>query len=461
MARPVRKARETQSAYTARSDFKVRILFGPLRRVCVAAGIFMLMKRCFSYLLMVSLALPTWAATGEVKGRVLNKTTGRGEANVSVRLVKPGESGADKQIASTKTGPQGQFSFGPFQAGSEDIYMAQTQWQGFPYETVAFDGTGHLKEMGIVVDPAKVEVAVFNTTRQAPALFLRAHHMALAVQDKSIKVTERIVVENPANETFIGDQSGATVKLNIPPNAKDVALDAKVAGKLIKTADGYAVAKPILPVVSQRRNALILTYTLDWPSSAPWNRKIDLSHKVLYPTNFFFVVRNPDDKALQLTAPQLGKDETQEIPGADGKAAPKLVNAMGFPMAEKPILKPGETVSVTLGRPMNPLVWAFVMFVGALIAIVPLALRGGKRRDSQGENDALKIKEPGVSGGVLGETFRSPASDGSAVAMSGATEEIVFAIARLDEEFAQGAVSKDAYQKRRAAMKKQLTDLLS
>ena len=117
---------------------------------------------------------------------------------------------------------------------------------------------------------------------------------------------------------------------------------------------------------------------------------------------------------------------------------------------------------------MNPLVWAFVMFVGALIAIVPLALRGGKNRGVTDDGDPSKIKEPTGQGGVLGETFRSPVPDGAtslsvgnSFAMSGEAQELVFAIARLDEEFAQGAVNKETYQKRRAALKKQLTDLLS
>ena len=69
---------------------------------------------------------------------------------------------------------------------------------------------------------------------------------------------------------------------------------------------------------------------------------------------------------------------------------------------------------------------------------------------------------------ALGETFRSPVPDGptslsvgNSFALSGEAQELVLAIAQLDEEFAQGAVSKESYQKRRSAWKKQLTELLS
>src|SRR5690348_6052869 len=105
------------------------------------------MKRGFFLLLVLSLVLPGWAATGRVQGRILNKSTGRGEPGVEVRLVRPGDKGPDRQIAIAKTGAQGQFAFGPFPVTAQDIFMAQTRWQGFRYETVAYDGTGHLKEM--------------------------------------------------------------------------------------------------------------------------------------------------------------------------------------------------------------------------------------------------------------------------------------------------------------------------
>jgi hypothetical protein len=414
--------------------------------------------------LALLLSSPSWGATGRVAGRVVNKSTGKSVPGVAISLVRPGEK-SDRLVARGKSDAQGRFSIGPFPYGETDIFMAQVKWKGFDYETVAFDGTGQLKElMKMEVNPNALEIAVYDTTRQEPPMVFTAHHIALESKERVMKCTERIVVENSSNTTYIGDESGATVKLDIPSTAEDVKLDDKVQGKLLKTADGYAVAKPLWPASARRRNAIILTYTMKWPQSLPWNRKIDLSKKILYPTNFFFVNRGEADKELKVVAPKLGKDTVTEIPVEGGEMVPKIVNSIGSPMTPDTVLKPGDVISVQLERPVNPLVWAFIMFLGALVAIVPLALRGTGRRGAETpeENEGY-LPEPGRKVDVLGETFQPPVLGetdsplvGSGIAKRSDLQKLTFSIAQLDEEFASGSMEEGEYQTRRAALKKEL-----
>lgn len=421
----------------------------------------------FLFVALVIVALPSLAATGRVAGKVINKTTGKPVAGLSVKLIRIGPDRRDVTVATATSGAQGQFSFPTFTASNQQIFMAQTSFQGQRFEQVSFDGTGHLKEMtGIEVDPNKVELAVYDKSAKMPGFEFVVHHLAITREERILKVVVRIVAQQMSNWVYDGSAGPAKIKLYVPPGARDVTLDPKIKdGKIEKEGENYNFVfakRVLLPQGMQRPASILVNYTLDWPRSAPWNRKIDLTQPVSYPTKFFFVARPPGDKDLKLVAPLLGGDEQQDITNDKQEKVTKIVNAIGMPMVEKPVLMPGQTVAISLEQPLNPLVWAFVMFVGALIAIVPLVLRTSGRKAESGDyqeddKNPGNLLEPAYRADVLGETFRSPSGNS---APSGGAQKLILAIAELDEEFAAGGLDEKTYQNRRAAWKKELVELL-
>ncbi len=218
--------------------------------------------------------------------------------------------------------------------------MAQTLWQGKKYEQVAFDGTGRLKEIaGMDVDPDKIEIAVYNKSPKMPDFQFVVHHLAIERDNRTLKCVERIVAQQQANYIYDGSAGTPKIKLQLPAGAKDVLLDPKIEnGTVKKEGDFYYFIfkdKVLMPVGMARPTAILLNYVMDWPASLPWNRKLNLDHKVFYPTNFFFVARPPDAKDLKVIAPQLKADETTSIPNAQGQTVEKIVNSLGGPMMEK------------------------------------------------------------------------------------------------------------------------------
>ncbi|HEY0074384.1 MAG TPA: carboxypeptidase-like regulatory domain-containing protein [Abditibacteriaceae bacterium] len=432
------------------------------------------MKRFLLFLSLI-LAFPLWAATGNVKGRVVNKTTGKAVSGASISLIRIGPDRQDRTVATTKSAANGAFALGPFQAGNDEIFMAQMRWQGRKFEQVAFDGTGRLKEIaGMEVDPNKIELAVYDKSSKMPSFQFVVHHIAIERVERTLKCTERIVAQHESNWVYDGSAGTPKIKLFVPPGAKDLALDPKITnGTLEKQGNDHFFVfkdKTMLPAGMQRPAAILMNYVLDWPASVPWNRKLDISHPVYYPTSFFFVARPPEAKDLKVVSPRLGADETTSIPNAEQQTVQKIVNSIGGTMGganEGPALKPGETIAITLQQPVNPLVWAFVMFVGALIVIVPLVLRnsGGRKGETtyeagdEDEEIPSNLQEPTYRADVLGATFG--ALDGDNKGAGKKAQELIFAIAQLDEDFAGGQMDAQTYQSRRALWKKELVATLN
>jgi len=391
-------------------------------------------------------------AAQNVAGRVVNGTNNNSPAaNVTIELTRPGfEREPTVVLAKTKTDAAGRFTIPLKGARPDDLLTARISWQGFTYEIPAYDAAGKLKQFNIPeIKSNALELTIFDSTRTPPPLSFTVHHVAITSQDRDLKCIERIVVENPSRRTYIGGANGATVNLSLPAGAQAVALDEKIrGGKLVKTGDNYAVTLPLTPQIYESRNAIIVNYTMPWKRGG-----IDLSRKLLYPTKFFFIAREEKDRELVITAPELGKDETQQI-RIDDQPQARLVNSKGSPQSPKPAFAAGALVSMNVSRPTNPLVWAFVAFVGALCLVVPLTLLRGRAGAKSTPQYRVNSAEPHLSQSVI-----HGHGDG-ALLPTPALQECVAAIAKLDDDWQAGTIARVAYQEQRATWKNKALQML-
>jgi hypothetical protein len=163
----------------------------------------------------------------------------------------------------------------------------------------------------------------------------------------------------------------------------------------------------------------------------------------------------------------------------------RIVNPIGSPQGPEPALQAGTEVKIVVTRPTNPLVWAFVAFVGALCAVVPLTLlrkRASPRKAVLSDNGeigvstgkshspgaevtpnvgARKIAEPASGASVNGRIHTAFAVSPDSIAMTPAARELIDRLAQLDEDWEAGKIERDAYDERRAAWKTKLIELLS
>ncbi|RYG70564.1 hypothetical protein EON80_07620 [bacterium] len=291
------------------------------------------MKKTFFLLpLVMSLAPAAWAAPTVISGTALDGSqNSQPLADATVQLVRPKDKGVNEVVAKARTNSLGKFSFPAKDYGGKDLLMAVINREGFDYISVAYDGGSTLKQVGIDVNPQKVDLLVFDTTTKPVPLDFQVHHLAIDSNPKGLHCIERIVIHNHSSQTFLGEgPRKVTIKLNVPKGAKNVKLDPKIGeGKLFQTADGWGFSKPVTPDSYGVSNALIFSYDVDWPTSGP--KTVDLSHKTVYPTKFFFVARTTEDKGLKVTAPKLSADTEAPVP-IDGQSQMRIVNSLGAPM---------------------------------------------------------------------------------------------------------------------------------
>lgn len=436
------------------------------------------MKKTFLPLLLALLAAKAAFAAPVAIGGVARNGTNKDKplAGAVVQLVRPGADGKKTILATTRTNATGAFRFPAKDYSNTDLLMANVPYQGFDYWSVAWDGGNRLKQVGINVNPAKVDVLAFDTTTQAIPLLFQVHHLAIKTSSDGLDCVERIVVVNKTKRTLLGiGPEKVSVWLNLPKDAQDVKLDPKITdAKLVKVSSGYGIVRPITPESFGARNAIIVNYKMKWPSILPWAKKVDLSREIAYPTEFFFVARETDDKSLQVSAPMLGADEEQQLP-IDGKTERRIVNSIGQPsmpsMPGMPAMPPGGdaalspttgVLQISVSRPVSSTFWGFAAMTLALCLFLPLALIRPKRgKDSlkSGERDGLSYVYEQHSAQVGAPITLN--GIGTNIALTSHSRDLIQQIADLDDLHEAGKVSEAEYQSQRAEWKKQLIDSLA
>ncbi|HEX8465047.1 MAG TPA: carboxypeptidase-like regulatory domain-containing protein [Abditibacterium sp.] len=413
-----------------------------------------------------------FAAPTIVAGVAKNGTQGnRPFAGATVQLTRRSQKGQENTVvATTRTDALGRFRFPAREYGANEILVASISHQGFDYGAFALDTGNQLKTVNVSVNPQKVDLLVFDGTSKQVPLSFQVHHLAIASSDGGLKVVERIVVENPSKTTFRGyGPRQISVLLDIPKIAKNVQLDPKITdAKLINTPSGWGVVKPITPDAYGARNAIIVNYDVAWPTKLPWGKTVDLSHKILYPTKFFFVARTTEDKGLQVTAPRLSAD-TEAPPLSEEDTKVRLVNSIGAPMmpagGAPPALGANQTVEVNIAKPVNPLFWGFTAMTVALCLFLPLAMVKPRGKASVSKPKAKKaepsygalVSEPTSARDAL---FPALNGFGTDLALTSNSRELIQKIADLDDLREAGKIGETDYQTRRATWKKQLIESL-
>ncbi len=439
-------------------------------------------KTFFPFLWLALTAQIASAAPTQISGVARNGSQdNRPLVGAPVQLIRPAnpkEKVARVTIATTRTDGAGRFSFPSRQYSADDLLMANVSQGGFDYPVVAFDGGQKLKQVGINVNPQKVELLVFDTSTKPVPLDYQVHHLAISKTASGIHCIERIVVHNHSQTTLIGvGPRQISLLLDLPKAAKNVKLDPKVidaspGAKLIETKSGWGVVRPITPDAYGAQNAVILSYDMDWPSVLPWAKTIDLSRKVVYPTKFFFVARTTDNKEFKITAPKLSPDTEAPVP-IEGKTEVRLINSIGAPMMPQggapPALEAGQELKIAVSKPVSATFWGFAAMTIALCLFLPVAMIKPRRKAGNEKNAAARngnFAEPSFGALVSEQSsgtgpFLAPLNDvGPHLALNGQSRDLIQKIADLDDQYEAGQVGDAEYQTQRAAWKQQLIESL-
>jgi hypothetical protein len=153
-------------------------------------------------LLFSCLLTPVSCLLGAIDGTVINATTGKPQPSVTVTLVHPGAGGM-QTLGSAKSDAAGKFAID--KEVPDPPALLQATYQDVTYNSVLPPGS----------PTSGVQLSVYDSTNRMPADVEQQHLLILEPDSNQLKVSETILIENKANETF-NDPAKGSYQLFIP-----------------------------------------------------------------------------------------------------------------------------------------------------------------------------------------------------------------------------------------------------
>ncbi len=352
-------------------------------------------------------------AVGMISGGLINGTTGERVPGVEVVLQRY-EGNQEKEKQKSHSDPQGRFSFPNLNRSKGNSYRLQAVYQGVEYNS-------HLIAFEDQKQEIPFEMTVYETTDSDEKLSVVMHHLLAQPQDGVLWVKEVMVVENRDNRVFVGAREIApdkkeTLRISLPPRAQELQLGRGLMSCcIVDLQDGFADTMDIKP----GRKEILFAYKVE--SGGP---SLNLSKQINLKTDSLdFFIPNQGIRAggknIQY-AGLIGKPDNQFL-HFTGKGLAKgsqvVLNLKGFPWGRRFFKK------------MTPI---FAVALVGLGLAYPLMRR--RKRSSGTKMEGLQ-----QSGG------RSTLQE--------ERQNVLWAIAELDDQLDSGRISPDEHEKKRRLLK--------
>ena len=368
--------------------------------------------RAFSYIYSAPQEL-TVERQGAVSGQVLNQTPG-GTVPAGLSVTLHGFEGQDILTTLTTTiGADGSFSFSgvPFKAGRQ--FVATTEYAGVTYASpvAAFD----LAQAALAA--LALTLPIYETTPDTSALVADQVHMFLEFNSPGQMTVGELVVFSNNGDRAYASTANSTLSFSLPAGATDLAVqDAVQDQTFFRTADGFSLAWTVPP--GQSTTQVLFSFKL------PYQDSLKLEQKAVYPTNGVNVLVS--DLGLRLAGPSLQDLGTQVFQG------------QSFHNVVRSGLAPGDTFTLQItGR------------VGAGVAAGGAAPAG------------LIVGSTALVAALLGIGFWLYRRSASRRGAAKTREDLLQAIAELDDANDAGDVSPADYETERAQLLAELKKIWS
>jgi mono/diheme cytochrome c family protein len=353
--------------------------------------------------------------TGQVLGQVANGTAGGSAPNGLVVTLIGFTDTTMAETLTTTVRAEGQFAFEavPFVAGEQ--FILTTDYRGVTYhsEVFSFESGQPRKQMPVVI---------YEVTESAANLRIEQLHTFLMFEAPGeVTVGQMAIVSNDGDATY-APAKGETVQFAVPAGAADVASPDGLEGETyFVKPEGYVDTRPVPP--GEGTLQVFYQYRL------PYSGQLNFEQRLDYPTTGVNLLVG--DARLALSGVGMQSLGTRDMQGlifqqfqrsglnAGDTLTFQLSGNVGAAAAPSPTLNlsTGSALSVGLG-------------LGAVVAL--LAAVG------------------------IWRFRRPPASPRFSANGYGSREELLDALAELDDDFAAGRVTQRDYEQERAWLKTQV-----
>lgn len=362
---------------------------------------------------------PLPVQTGIVTGRVANGTPDQAlNAAVTVNLIGFDQASGVMETLTGTVDAQGEFQFAdvPYQSGRQFVVAAE--YKGITYHS-------SIVEFASGLEALDVPVTVYETTDQTGALRInRVHTFVLFEVPDFVTIGQLYVISNLGQRTFLPD-NGRTVEYALPAGATDLQVQDGAEGTtFFRTAAGFVDTVPVLPgeAVSQ----MLFSFRL------PYKDGLKFEQPMLYAVENVNVMIGGG--TVTLTGDEFVAGDAQDVSGQTFLNYSRAGLEAGAPLAFE--LKGPSALSETAAAPAG------------ITASDPTTLAVGL--------GALACVLLGIGVWWWRRTPGTAQSAAGSAKAAASREELLQAIAELDDEHAAGKVSAAEYEKERAWLKQEL-----
>ncbi|MFH0942177.1 MAG: hypothetical protein V1823_04055 [Chloroflexota bacterium] len=377
----------------------------------------MIKRLCFMFLLVLALSQPVKAAgdgQGKIEGGLANGTSGGSSVAGQGLTLKIFTGDNETGSINTVSDNSGRFEFGGLNTDPAYRYQITLTYQAAEYigPFLSFSGEPVIT----------TTMDVYDTTTDGSVVSVEESHLVILPGSGSFLVEEYLVFTNSSDRAFIGstpvtpDGKKETLRFSLPPGAVHFQAElGLIDSRIVQGESGISDTMPLLPGTRE----VIYSYLVGYDSKA-----YALQHQVNYPTNVFNLLVQGQDTLVSV------ESLTRQTPLDMNGTIYQYFTGQG--------LAAGDTLEVSLsGQPAGPanrerpLVWLVVALVLMLAA----------------------------GGGYL--ILRKRLSPAKAPLVSGETaQEKLLGLAQLDDDFEDGKITEEVYQKLRSEKKRQLAEML-
>jgi mono/diheme cytochrome c family protein len=353
------------------------------------------------------------ASKVQVTGTVTNGTGGAAVPEGLTVTLHGFDNFAEATTLTTTVGISGTFQFEdvPYTAGRQ--FIVATTHQGVTYgsDLLSFDGG----------QTPNAAVTIFESTSDPAALRVERMHVFFDFTGGQTTVGELFLLSNDGDKTIAG-ANGPIVELPLPASATNVTMQQGQEGTdFVRTAQGIALTAPIRPGPNAAQ--VLISFHVSY------DRELNFEQKLLYPVGALNVLL--PEVGVKIQGGKLQDGGTQNIQGTNYHTYDTTGLAAGDTVTFQLSGKPASTAS---GSGTNVLTASSSLGIGIGLGAVALVLAGTG----------------------LWWLQRSRA----AAAGPESREDLLQAIADLDDDFEAGDISEGEYRRTRTQLKAKLIRLM-
>jgi hypothetical protein len=392
------------------------------------------MKRLIALALIafvIATALPPLAASaqgsGVIEGSVVNGTAGGGSTAgvaLSLKTLRNNQETGQRLAAADA---QGRFRFEDLDTSADLRYVVAAGYQNVAYNSQPID---------LSPGRATVEIKVYETTTSDAQVSVSLAQVEILDVDGAsgvIAVFQSLTFLNAGNRTYVGDlftnpQNGGTVKFPLPGNAFDpVPGHGFLPDGAVVTPGGLAAKTPVQP--GEQR--FVLAYGIPYSDTA-----------AAFDAAFAYTAQTVG-VLMPLEFGAIASDDLSDLGRVDR-------NGKTYNLLARLNVEPGTLLRLELSglprfapaRKSDSDLDVILRYLGVALMVI---LAGGIVYYTS----ILRKRQPALAGGP---------SRGAA-SLQREREELVAAIARLDDMLAAGKIERAEHEDQRAAMKRRLLDI--